>query len=430
MPEPIITADKILKVLKDDPVEIGHWLGFDKLESLHSEWLKMFLYGNKDMTLQAHRGSYKTTTLSIYFALHMLLRPNETLIYFRKTDGDVKQIAKQTGNIMHTACMKRMCSLLWNKTLIVTKESSTEIDTCLNSGVLGQPQLMGFGIGSSITGKHGDIVVTDDIVNLKDRFSRAERERTKAFYQELQNIKNRGGRIINCGTPWHQDDCFTLMPNPYKFDYKQTGLIEDEEIQSLRNGMTASLFAANYELKHIADEDVMFFEPQYGASIDMIKDGIAHVDAAYYGEDYTAFTVVQIHDGKYYVLGKCWRKHIDDCMDEIERLYKFYLLGKLYTETNADKGYSAKAMKRRGIRVSTYHENMNKFLKISTYLKGDWQNVIFCEGTDDEYIDQICDYNEQAEHDDCPDSLASLIRRLKKKNDRQDPDEYISISGI
>ena len=55
--------------------------------------------------------------------------------------------------------------------------------------------------------------------------------------------------------------------------------------------------------------------------------------------------------------------------------------------------------------------------KITSYLKAEWQNVIFAAGTDEEYINQICDYNENAEHDDCPDSLASIIRKLWNKKE-------------
>ena len=58
---------------------------------------------------------------------------------------------------------------------------------------------------------------------------------------------------------------------------------------------------------------------------------------------------------------------------------------------------------------------MNKHMKIVTYLKSIWKDVIFVEGTDQEYIDQICDYFEDAEHDDAPDSAASLARILYKK---------------
>ena len=60
---------------------------------------------------------------------------------------------------------------------------------------------------------------------------------------------------------------------------------------------------------------------------------------------------------------------------------------------------------------------MNKHLKITTYLKNVWQNVIFVRGTDAEYINQVCDYNENAEHDDAPDSAASAIRRVWQKSE-------------
>ena len=70
--------------------------------------------------------------------------------------------------------------------------------------------------------------------------------------------------------------------------------------------------------------------------------------------------------------------------------------------------------------VVTYWEDMNKFLKIATYLKKVWRDVVFVNGTDEEYIQQILDYNEEAEHDDSCDSLASLIRLLwQRKNENE-----------
>ena len=91
--------------------------------------------------------------------------------------------------------------------------------------------------------------------------------------------------------------------------------------------------------------------------------------------------------------------------------------GRIHCERNGDKGYLGKALRQKGERVNVYNENMNKFLKITSYLKAEWQNVIFVTGTDEEYINQICDYNENAEHDDCPDSLASIIRKLWNKKE-------------
>lgn len=424
----MLNADKkkILDLLWENPVEVGHWVGFKDLTELHNEWLKHFLYDTEDQTLQGHRGSYKTTTLALFFALHMIEKPNESVLFFRKTETDVNEVLKTTSNILKSGCVKEIVKILYNKDLQFITDKGSAIHTNLVTDIKGSSQLVGLGIGTSITGKHADIVVTDDIVNIQDRISQAERERTKLAYQELQNIKNRGGRFINTGTPWHKEDAFTLMSNIKKYDCYSTGLISDEELENIRSKMIPSLFAANYELKHIASEDVIFSNAVMNADPDVLQQArYCHVDAAYGGSDYTAFTIAKKYDGKIYVFGKLWNKHVDDCIDQVIMLKNSFMVGKLYCETNADKGYLKKEFKRRGEgRVATYYEGMNKFLKIVTYLKGDWDNIVFVRGTDQEYIQQILDYSDTAEHDDAPDSLASLIRLLYDK--KEDRDRYVS----
>ena len=416
-----ISKPKILDLLWNDPVQIGKWVGFNDLTDLHNEWLRGFLYSTEDQTLQGHRGSFKTTTLSLFLSIHTVIKPNETVLFFRKTETDVVEILRQTSNILNSEYMQVIVHTLYNKPLAFTKNSSFEIATNLTTAIRGAPQVVGLGIGTSITGRHADIIVTDDIVNVSDRVSEAERNRTKIAYMELQNVKNRGGRFINTGTPWHKDDCFTLMPNPKKYPWNVTGLITPEQAKEIKSHMTNSLFAANYELKHVADADVIFNDPRTGADPAMVEQGISHCDAAYYGDDYTAFTIVSIHDGKYYVFGKCWRKHIDSVMPEIVMLHKKFMCKKLYNELNADKGYVAKQLRDQGLKVVTYTETQNKYIKIVSHLKFVWDDVVFVKGTDQEYIDQICEYNENANHDDCPDSLASLVRAIGGKKD--DPAE-------
>jgi hypothetical protein len=273
------------------------------------------------------------------------------------------------------------------------------------------------GTGGSLTGKHFDRIFTDDIVNVQDRISRAERERTKIIYQELRNIVNRGGRIYNTGTPWHKEDAFSLMPNPEKWDCYRTGLISDEDLKDIREKMAPSLFSANYELRHVAAEDVIFADPRTGEDLSNVEQGECHIDAAYGGEDYTAFTVCRKVGETFYVYGRLWQKHIDDVEDQIIQLRKSLNAGRIFCEDNGDKGYLAKQLRQNGERVVKYHENMNKYIKIVTYLKVNWRNVVFVNGTDAAYIDQICDYNENAEHDDAPDSLSSLIRRMWAKQE-------------
>lgn len=410
-----LTRKEVLQLLYHHPIEIGHWVGFKDLTDMHNDWLRSFLYSDQDQTLQGHRGSFKTTVLSIFLAIHAVIAPNETVLFFRKTGGDVTEVIRQTGNILKSGCMNTIVHTLYGKDLILLKDSSSSIQTNLSTSIKGSNQIEGLGIYTSITGKHSDIVVTDDIINVNDRVSQAERDTTKRAYMELQNIKNRGGRFINTGTPWHKDDAFTLMPNPVKYDCYSTGLITPEMLEQIRSKMTSSLFAANYELRHIAAEDVIFDNPQTGADPSLAEQGMSHIDAAYHGEDFTAFTIVNRKDGKFYVYGRMWRKHIDDVEDEIIRLRRLFNAGRIHCEDNGDKGYLSKSLQRKGERTSVYHEGQNKYLKITSYLKDVWKDVIFVAGTDKEYIDQICDYNENAEHDDAPDSLSSLIRILWKK---------------
>ena len=81
-----------------------------------------------------------------------------------------------------------------------------------------------------------------------------------------------------------------------------------------------------------------------------------------------------------------------------------------------------KDLRKNGLKVILYHEGMNKYLKIVTYLKAIWKDLIFVTGTDPEYLRQITDYYEDAEHDDAPDSAASLARILyNKKNEPYQP---------
>lgn len=379
--------------------------------------------GKRDKTLLASRGTFKTTCVAVAIAILMIIHPNKRILFMRKTDGDVKEVIATVAKILKTPQFAYFAQVLYNVNIKLTTESATELTTNLTADIKGTPQLTGKGCGSSITGKHYDYVFTDDIVNIEDRISKAEREKTKLKYQELLNIVNRDGKIFNTGTPWHEEDCFSIMPEAERYDCyhpEVKKLISDEEREKLKGSMLPSLFAANYELRFIASENVIFTNPQKGAEAKTIHGGYMQVDSAFYGEDFTAWSIMAKHDGKYYLYGKMRRKAVDECYADILNDYTEYQVPKLYNEDNADKGMVAKEMRKLGMRVVTYHEGMNKYLKIVTYLKAIWKDLVFVEGTDDEYIKQICDYYEDAEHDDAPDSAASLARIMMKKGRNED----------
>lgn len=408
----------LVSLLRNEPYKIGQLCGFKDLTELHNEWLKMMIYGDDEFTLLAHRGSYKTTCLSICFAFIIVLFPYKTIIFVRKTDDDVIEVIKQVSNLLKTSIFQTIALRLYGCEIKFTQDTSFKLDTSLNTSTKGMVQLLGIGSSGSLTGKHADIVVTDDIVNLKDRISRAERERVKNVYMELQNVKNRGGRIFNTGTPWHKEDCIaTKMPNKITYDCYSTGLIDREKLEQIRQSMTPSLFSANYELKHIADADALFTNPKFTSDETLIYDGVSHIDASYGGEDGTAYTICKFVGGKFYMLGKRWNKHVDDCLSEIYALQDKYRVGSISCERNADKGYLAKELRNNGQYVEDYSENMNKFIKISTYLRKYWNDIIWLEETDADYINEILDYTENAQRDDAPDSASCMIRKFKGKRE-------------
>lgn len=415
-----LTKETVWKIWRYRPAAIGRMIGFkDLTDELHGKWMQNIIYGDADYTLQAHRLSYKSSCLSVALAMWCVLNHGKNALFMRKTDTDVIESIAQAQKVMENEAFRHMAEILMDSPVYLTTGNASNMTVSTYDSPRGAEQLVGCGCGGSLTGKHANLIVCDDVVNLQDRISKAEREKTKAIVRELRNIVTRDGRIVFIGTPWHKEDAFSLVATPERYDCYSTGLISEEKLKNLREAMTASLFAANYELRHIASDDVIFTSPQTGADPALAEQGICHIDASYGGEDGTAFTICKKSGGKYYIYGRLWQKHVDDCLPEIIRLRKAFNAGIIYCERNADKGYLAKTLRERGERADTYHEKTNKFVKITSYLKSEWKNVVFVAGTDAEYINQICDYTENAEHDDAPDSAASIVRKLWNKKETE-----------
>lgn len=406
-----------VEMLKTHAERIGILAGFKDLQSLHGEWIRKMLFCKDMYVLKAHRSSYKTSCLEIVIALFIVLKPNCSIFFVRKTDDDVKEVVEKVQHLLKKDVFRVLTKVMHGVDLVLEKETAFAIDTNLNQHKeMVTAQLLGFGLKGSMTGKHCDILILDDICNTKDRESFAERELTKRVYFELNNnIKKKGGITIVTGTTWHVDDVFSVMPPAEIKTCYETGLLTEEQIQQLKDTMPPDLFAANYELRFVASGDCLFTTPKYTDDETLIYDGICHVDAGYGGNDYTAFCIVKKvpDEEKFIAFGKLWHRHVNDCIPEIENLIKKYRCGTLYLETNGDKGYLAKEFRHRKIRCVTYHERMNKHAKISTYLYKAWKNMVWLKSTDEKYIGQILDYTEMADHDDALE-CANLLRVLDR----------------
>lgn len=156
-------------------------------------------------------------------------------------------------------------------------------------------------------------------------------------------------------------------------------------------------------------------EPPFTADASLLSGGVAHVDAAFGGGDSTALTLGRREGDGIVLYGRLWNQHADTVLSAIAAECLRHACAPVYCETNADKGYLARELRRLGLPVRPYTERENKFMKISTFLRKWWPNVRLLEGTDRAYVDQILDYTDAALHDDAPDSAACVCRILDRR---------------
>lgn len=162
-------------------------------------------------------------------------------------------------------------------------------------------------------------------------------------------------------------------------------------------------------------EGSLFVEPpKFFKEPGLLYNGIAHIDASYGGGDYTAFTCARRMGDVMYMYGKLYAAHVDTVLDSILADCDRLKCAPIYCETNADKGYLQKEIRRRGAKSLMYAEYMNKYVKISTFGQKWWENTQWLDSTDAKYIGQIMDYTVEAEHDDAPDSMSCCARLLDR----------------
>lgn len=202
---------------------------------------------------------------------------------------------------------------------------------------------------------------------------------------------------------------YTIDDNPY---------LPPEFVENLKKEYAGTVLYDRYiNGLWVAAEGALFTTyPQYTDDATLLRDGIAHIDAAYGGQDFTAFTCGKRQGDTIYLYGRLWRQHVDTVLDTCIREAKRLLCAPIHCESNADKGYLAKEIKERGYSAGSYNEFENKHLKISTFLRKWWGNVVFLAGTDKAYVAQILSYTEDAEHDDAPDSAACVCRYYDRRS--------------
>lgn len=430
--------EDFLKLVIDKPHYLGWLIGKDKLNELHSEWIKYCWDSNEPRALQAFRGGYKSTAIDVVGIIrNFLINPNERIALIRKSFNDSCTIVSAVKQAMEMPEVKQLFKIAHGFIPRATMAKEGRLRYNFKTTITPEVNLTAHGIDSSLTGMHYDRIICDDIITLKDRISKAEREKTKEIVNELAtNIIDPGKGSIWIGTPWHKNDAWkeiNKFADIAMYPISEYNFLGEKAVQDKRRTTTPFLFSANYMLELRDDESSLFTEPKMAEGWDyMIRGSVAQLDAGFDGNDFCALTIIAPLDKKSYqetkslqAVGFCYPGHIKTWTDKVVSYYKRYKCRAIYIESNADKGYVAESLRKEGLNVIVYHESQNKDIKISTFLYEYWNKLNWSPATDDEYLNMILDWRMGTkDHDDCPDSCASLIREVCKPNKRKSSSLY------
>jgi len=131
------------------------------------------------------------------------------------------------------------------------------------------PSVAAFGIGTSATGARADLLICDDVVDVKAISSRQERERTKEYFRNnLLNLLEPNGRFWGLCTPWHPDDLNAELKSNNKFSLFRRAIgpnlepvwpekWNEERLAARRAEIGEAGFARGYRLVPMSESELL-----------------------------------------------------------------------------------------------------------------------------------------------------------------------------
>ena len=141
------------------------------------------------------------------------------------------------------------------------------------AGILG-PSVMAFGIGAASTGTRADLLVCDDVVDVKSIYSKALRDKAADdFFNNLLNLLEPDGRFWGLCTPWHADDLNARLKKnaAYSLFHRSVGPNLEPvwpehwptaQLEARRAEIGSAAFSRGYRLTPVA-EDELVIRPEW-----------------------------------------------------------------------------------------------------------------------------------------------------------------------
>jgi hypothetical protein len=131
------------------------------------------------------------------------------------------------------------------------------------------PSVAAFGVGAAHTGTRADLLICDDVVDVRSLHSRAERIRVADyFHNNLMNLLEPDGRFWGLFTPWHADDLNARLKANGAFALFRRAVGDDfepvwpeqwpaERLRARHEEIGAAAFARGYRLTPVSEEQAL-----------------------------------------------------------------------------------------------------------------------------------------------------------------------------
>ena len=240
-----------------------------RLAGIHRE-LQAFLSDGSRALVELPRDHGKTVQVLIRIVWELGRNPNLRVLL---TSGSAA-LAVQRGRFLRDAIADNPRVRLVFPHLLPHKPWRLSSFRIRRPGNSVSPTVVVLGINGSATGARADLLVCDDVVDVKSLRSETIREKTKQVFREnLVNLLEPGGRAWLLFTPWHAGDLNAELKRSSIYRHFSRAVGDDlepiwpekwprERLAERRAEIGESSFARGFRLRTLAEDDCLI-KPQW-----------------------------------------------------------------------------------------------------------------------------------------------------------------------
>lgn len=242
-------------------------LGWKYMGKMHREIIETIMNSNKNLVVQAPRGHWKTSLMSVAFPLWIAYRSDEPKVIVI-TAASLNQSSEILEKIKETIeGNKTLKKLFKPDSTYNTQWSASKIK--LKTGT----RILVFPFGSGIRGVHPHYCINDDI--LKDEAANIEYAKNIYYSAVYPITQAKNGKQIVIGTPMAYNDLLNDLKTKETFNsLEYSAIIYDDEgnwkeplfpehftlkkLREIKATMPAHLWSREYECKPISSDTALF----------------------------------------------------------------------------------------------------------------------------------------------------------------------------